>query len=840
MPSTRAHRLASLVLLAALATPLAAVAQPAPAGAPGAAAGSAATPAPGEDDTLYSCKRAKGQVTVSFKPDTELKDLITWVMGFTCKNFIYDSSILTRSKKITIISPVKMSPPDAYRVFLVALSTMGLTVVPKGNVLRVVESSTAKSETVPIYNKATPGNTDEIVRAIIRPNYLSVNELTNAFGGIKSPIGAIQAVNEANALIVTDYASTVRDMVSVMRELDRPVPSANIYTIKVKYADAKDLAKKHNEILGIQAAAPGGGARPGQPPNPRQMQMGEMQAAPAGPGPSDVASAIPAKILSDDRTNTLIVLSNEAGYLRVKALVDRLDVAIEMEAGGAVHVYALQNADAEKLAQTLNSALTGQPQRTNTPGQGQPGAIPPGVARPPGSPGEAATFEGQVHITHDAPTNSLVVMSSGRDFLTLQDVIKRLDLPRRQVYIEASILEITLSNELDLGASFHGGTDDNNGGLIVGGLQDTLQSLNPASLAGLSGLLGGIIGKPLDVSQNVLGKSIPSYGVLVQALGKNANTNVLSEPHILATDNEDSEISVGQNIPYVGGISFGGFGLPGATGGATGGSSAIPGLGTNVQRENLNLDMKIKPHVNGDDMVRLEIEQEIKNIGDRDPQLGPTWLTRKIKTNVVVRDQQTIVIGGLMQDSFTYNEAKIPLLGDIPILGYLFKYTTKQKKKTNLLILLTPYVIKDQYDLQMIVERKVRERAEFLASFKNLDDSKYLPHIDYRRKRGLLEEINRNVQSIEKEQQQLREFQHHGQELPEGQVQYNEVKPSAGADEPPTTTMAPASKPAPEAADAPDADDAETAKAKGAVKGGAKPGPGKGTGTGKPKGAAKP
>src|SRR5262249_48334141 len=193
------------------------------------------------------------------KPDTELKDLITWVMGFTCKNFIYDSSILTRSKKITIISPVKMAPPDAYRVFLVALSTMGLTVVPKGNVLRVVESSTAKSETVPIYNKATPGNTDEIVRAIIRPNYLSVNELVNAFGGIKSPIGAIQAVNEANALIVTDYASTVRDMASVMRELDRPVPSANIYTIKVKYADAKDMAQKLNEILGLQTAAGAGG-----------------------------------------------------------------------------------------------------------------------------------------------------------------------------------------------------------------------------------------------------------------------------------------------------------------------------------------------------------------------------------------------------------------------------------------------------------------------------------------------------------------------------------------------------------------------------------------------------
>jgi general secretion pathway protein D len=783
MTSIRLARLTSFALAAAIAVaPTLAAAQPAPAA--GAATTTAGGAAPGEDDVLYSCKKAKGQVTVSFKPDTELKDLITWVMGFTCKNFIYDSSILTRSKKITIISPVKMSPPDAYRVFLVALSTMGLTVVPKGNVLRVVESGQAKSETVPIYNKATPGNTDEIVRAIVRPNYLSVNELSNAFGVIKSPIGAIQPVNEANALIITDYASTVRDMVQVMRDLDKPVPSANIYTIKVKYADAKDLATKLNEILGLQANGQGGGA-PGRPMTAPGQQRGTAEMQPPGgggaPGASDVASALPSKIMSDDRTNTLIVLSNEAGYLRVKALVDRLDLPMEMEAGGTIHVYALQNADAEKLATTLNTALQGQGQRQAggaAPGQ-PPGTVP--VQRTPGGPDVGASFEGQVRVTHDAPTNSLVVVSSGRDFLTLSDVIKRLDQPRRQVYIEAVILEVQLANELDLGTSFHGGASDGNGGVVLGGLQDpSLKSLDVSTLATATGLLGGLIGTPLADSEKLLGKSIPSYGVLFQALGKNSNTNILSEPHILATDNEDSEISVGQNIPYIGGFSslgLGGFGTP-STGGTTP-STGFSGFGQNIQRENLDLDMKIKPHVNGDDMVRLELQQEIKDIGDRDPQLGPTWTTRKIKTNVVVRDQQTIVIGGLMQDRIIYNESKIPFLGDIPILGYLFKYTQKEKKKTNLLVLLTPYVIKDQFDLQQIVEKKVRERAEFLASFKNLDDKRYLPGIDYRRKRGLVEEINRSIQQVEQEQRLLQEFQRHGADIPEGQVNYDVVPPNA-------------------------------------------------------------
>jgi general secretion pathway protein D len=239
---------------------------------------------------------------------------------------------------------------------------------------------------------------------------------------------------------------------------------------------------------------------------------------------------------------------------------------------------------------------------------------------------------------------------------------------------------------------------------------------------------------------------------------------VLSSPHLITTDNEEAEISVGQNIPYIGGVTIGGFG-----GGAAGG---IPGLGqASVQRQDVALTMKITPHVNASDMVRLEIEQEIQEVGEPDPQLGPTWLKRKIKTTVVARDQQTIVIGGLMSDRIQYSEEKIPLLGDIPLLGYLFKYTSKTKKKNNLLVLLTPYVIQDQVDIEQIVERKVRERAEFLRSFSALDQMPYLPAMDYRRKRGLLEEINRTVEEIEFEADQLRDF-NAADTRPEGAIEY--------------------------------------------------------------------
>jgi general secretion pathway protein D len=347
-------------------------------------------------------------------------------------------------------------------------------------------------------------------------------------------------------------------------------------------------------------------------------------------------------------------------------------------------------------------------------------------------------------------------MSSGRDYLAIKDVIRRLDQPRRQIFIEALILEVQLDKTLNLGTAAHGGLPVNNGGaLVIGGVEapNGPNSLNAASLATLSGLIGGIIGSPLTNSQTFLGTSIPSYAVMFQALANSNNTNVLSTPHIIAIDNEKAEFSVGNNIPYQAGLSFGGIGLP-STG--TPGSTTAPGLpvgsiGQNIQREKLTLDLNVTPHISSNDAVRLEIEQNSKDLGGKDPQLGPTWTERKLKTQVVVHDQETVVIGGLIQDRDIYTASKVPLLGDIPILGYLFKYTTKERKKTNLLILLTPYIIKDRLDLEQIRERKEREYQEFTASFSNLNTMKYEPRVDYRRKRGLVEEINKAIQSVEED-----------------------------------------------------------------------------------------
>jgi general secretion pathway protein D len=734
------------VLIAGLITagsaPRIAFAQPAATGTPGASA-------TGEDDALYSCKRRTGQVAVTFKPETELKDLITWVMGFTCKNFILDPRIVSTGKKVTVIAPNKMSTTEAYRVFLVALSTMGLTIVPKGNVLRIVESSTAKSETVPIYKRGIPKDEDQVVRYVLRPTYSQVETLRQALDSIRSPAGNVQVAG--TMLIITDYASQVRDMMSLARSIDVPGGSDAIYTIPVHHADATQLAQKLNDILGVStggAGAPGKRVvNPGVPP-------GALQ--PPAISSDEVSGAVPSKILVDDRSNTLIVVSSEAGYLRVKGLVDRLDIALDTESGSAIHVYPLENALAEELATTLNSAMGQSQARPGAGGgaAGRPGAPGgPGVAPPPPPPSGGdnlgAALEGQVRVIGDKPTNSLIVMSSGRDFIAIKDVVRRLDQPRRQVFIEALILEVQLAKELDLGTSSHGGQAAGSNALVIGGVQTpNLRSISAAtSLASATGLIGGLIGAPLTNSQTFLGTSIPSFGILFQALATQDNTDILSAPHVIAIDNEKAEFSVGNNIPYKAGLSFGGFGLPGA-----GGAGAPTGsIGQNIQRENLNLTLNVTPHISSNDVVRLEIEQETKDIGGSDAELGPTWTQRKLKTQVVVHDQQSVVIGGLIQERDIYNVTKVPLLGDIPILGYLFKYSTKAKKKTNILILLTPYIVKDQLDLQGIRERKVREREEYVESFASLNERKYEPKVDYRRKRGLVAEINQAIEAVEED-----------------------------------------------------------------------------------------
>lgn len=703
-----------LALIAALLAPTLAVARPELDDPP---------PPPKDDEPVFHCNGKQADVTVTFKPDTEVKDLLTWAFGFTCKRFIYEPRVIA-NKHVTLVAPGKVSREEAYELFVEAMAAVGVAIVPQHGALHLVDAQTAKHEPIPILKQLPPAS-EQVVRYVVKPTYVQASTVMQAFQTVKSDAGDLQVVGQL--LLVADYASHVRDMQSLLALVDVPGGSDGIYTIPIEHADASKIAAEIDKVLAT-AAAPAAAAAKG--------------------GPAEAAAnplATPPKLTVDERTNTLIVAASEAGYRRVKAIVDRIDVALAMEDGASLHVYPLGSAIATELAQTLTAAISRQTQPTAAP----PGATKQQAAQPSTSnPLDALpTLEGPVSVVGDKSSNSLLVTASAHDYLALKDIIKQLDLPRRQVYIEAMILEVSVSDGLTLGTSSHAGYSAGDGSVLLGGVQtgsgstlDLATSTGAASLASMTGLIAGVIGKSLAGSTTLLGTSIPSYAVLFNALATAGNTEVVSEPSIIVLDNEETKYKVGSNIPYQKGLSF-------PT--ATSGSSPFNSVGTNIDRKDLVLELDIKPHISIDDTVLLEVKHSSDDLADKDATLGPTWSTRTIETRAVVRDQHTIVIGGLMQTKDTVTSNQVPVLGSIPVLGNLFKYTVKSKKKTDLLILLTPYIIRDQADLERIRERKSRQHAEFVRSNDFLAGAKYVSAIDYSHKRGVIEEINRAVQDVE-------------------------------------------------------------------------------------------
>ena len=652
------------------------------------------------DAPVFSCNRHVGEVVVTFRPETAVKDLVTWTMGFTCKQFLYETRFV-ENRKLTVMAPEKMSPDEAYQLFLASLSTVGLAVVPYGHALRIVEAQTVKRESLPIVDK--PGNVEQVVRFVLRPTYSKPEMLASAFDGLRSDAGDIKAVG--SLLLITDYASHVHDMVELAKLIDVPGGNDGIYTIPVVHADATRLQAKLQEVLGV---SPGTPSKPG-----------------------DVST----KVLVDERTNALIVAGPTSSYEHVRALVARLDVPIDMEGGASIHVFQLGNAIAEEVAKTLNEAIQRQPSAGATT-TGRPSTAP--TAASP-SPGDTMTLQGSVRVIADAKTNKLIVTATGHDYLAVRDVIEQLDQPRKQVFIETVVLDVQLSDGVSAGTSSHGVLPAQNGSAIVlGGVEtggvNTLDLKD--TLGAATGLITGIVGSS---TTSFLGTSIPSYALLFEALASTSSSNVISTPSIIALDNEDAKFHVGTNVPYQKGV------VPISAG------NPLTGTTTNIEREDLNFELDIKPHISTNDNVLLEIKNDAKDLGSSDPLLGPTWNTRGFETRVVVHDQQTIVLNGMTQESEVEGTSKVPILGDIPILGYAFKYKTRTKKRSNVLILMTPYIVKDQLELQAIQERKLREHDEFVASFHVLDHMPYVPKTDYRHKRGVVEEINRAVEVVEED-----------------------------------------------------------------------------------------
>ena len=718
-----------------------------------------------------SCKKfpsGKRIVKLNLKPDTELGDLISWISSITCKQFLLPGTIPANSKKVTIVAPELITPEEAYRLFLVGLDSAGLTIEHSGKFERIVE--TAKIKTmggIPVYGEDAEGSIAEsYVTRLVHVENVDPNEVAQVLGRIKGEQGDIVVFAPQNALIITDLGSNINRMMKILREIDQPGMNEKVWIITLKHTAASEMAQKLGEIFQVQQLGKTKGAAPAAPGAPgSRPKVGDL-----------TSEMIISKIIPDERSNQLIVIATERSYARVKRMVEQLDKEIT-EQEGRIHVYYCENANCDELAQTLG-AVTGVTVSVSQGGarggsrsrstQAAPAPTPAPGASGQGQGIQNLLFEGEVRINFDRPTNSLIVVSSLKDYQAVRRVIERLDSPRKQVFVEAMILEVTLDKQRDLGVSFHGakpfsipGLD--NQSLAVGGLNPA-KTLFPASSL-TETMLAGVLGPVLspDEAKNLGAGStatldIPSFGVLVKALQTNSDVDVLSNPHLLIMNNEDGEISVGSRIPFP--VST--FGLGG--GAAPGGASPIPGFAglnsffPNVQREKVALEMKLTPHVNEHDMVRLEVDQKISELAPGSSNLGPSTSERTAKTIVVAKDQQTILIGGLMSDKVIDSVTKVPLLGDIPIIGFFFRNSSKHIVKTNLIIALTPYVISDMSDLRRVLEKKMKERREFVERFGGEQRPNPEAEITYRKKVGMLEEINRVAREIENESRELREI----------------------------------------------------------------------------------
>ncbi|MFN3197903.1 MAG: type II secretion system secretin GspD [Bradymonadia bacterium] len=707
--------------------------------------------------------------------EEELEAVVKIIACMTGKNIIMAKSL--KGKKITIYSPTLVTSGEAYRAFLTALEVNGYTISKQGKFLRIIESKDYLSSSDPIRKGGRPPNEDRMVTQLVALEHVDAQEVSQLLQQLATGSAKFIVYQPTNTLIVSEVASNLRKLLSLVDEIDVPSGSERLYVYQIVNADAEEIKNKIMEIYEQdEKKASGGGTTTNKNRRKRKRGKDKTPAKPTGTSVGESGADVNvSKIVADERTNRLFIITNEKSYRKVKDLIRRLDVAIPGD--GQIHILQLKHAKAEELSSVLsnlsqnanrNSGGNRRSGRNNNSGRNNRSGNRSGNRNSGGGgAGGAALFEGEVQVTADADTNSLVITASLKDYLSIKSVVETLDKPRRQVFVEAVVMEVSLDNERQFGMSFHApipGTEvsDDSSPLLLGSFPS--QEFNSLSLS--PSLLSGFAATALG--ENIGGSSafaeLPSFGVVMRALASSGDVNILSTPHILTTDNQEAEIVVGQNVPFTTGFG-GGLGALGGLGGL-GGQNAAGGLGglggfggfgfPQIQRQDVALTLKITPRINADNFVTMEIDQVIEELGpEPTPGLGPATTKRSVKTTAVVKDQQTVVIGGLQRTTQTNSDSKVPLLGEIPVLGILFRDSVRRSQKQNLLLLLTPYVVESSEDFKTIFKRKMEEHQEFVARFQQEGDVLAIG-VDYRKKHGVLEAVNKSI-TLAREEERLLE-----------------------------------------------------------------------------------
>ncbi len=599
----------------------------------------------------------KGGISLDFK-NIELPDLIKAISKITRKNFVYDNKV---RGKVTLISPRRVSLEQAYQTFLAVLNIKGYVVVPSGSVNKIVTLREAKRSNVAALSfggEAKGG--EEYVTRIFRLHNISVIGLaTPMLMSLVPKSGNIVAYPQTNTLIVSGRSSNLDKLAKILRRLDVPNHNRKLVIIKLAYANAEDIAKIINQVGSTSSAA------------------GRQKTA---------VMAHNAKVIAYPPTNVLVVMANDDDIKTVRSIVARLDLKPNQKRAG-IQVYYLENADAETLAKTLNEIITGIKAST-------------GGAHARVAAAQKQSLKG-VSITADKPTNSLIINSTPEEYVTVRNIIKKLDIKRKQVYVEALILEVSMDATRKLGVSLQGAVTTSSDGAVFArsGLNTdniTVDPANPLASAVKGILLGGIFNPMTIVGPDGTDVTVPALSVLIDLSKTDSGINILSAPQLLTSDNEEAEIIVGSNVPIITSR------LTNAVGsGASGLASSVT-----VERKDVALTLRFTPQITEGNLVRLKVYQEITNlaassVGNVD-NVGPSFTKRLIRNTVLVANGHTVVLGGLIDSNVQHKIIKVPFLGDIPLLGWLFKSKTTIRRKTNLLVFITPRIIKNSADLAAV------------------------------------------------------------------------------------------------------------------------------------------
>ena len=581
-------------------------------------------------------------VTIDFN-NVDINVLVKFISELTGRNFVVDNRV---KGKVTIISPKKISVKEAYRVFESVLEVHGFSTVRAGEITKIIPAPDARSKNVETRLREESGiPEDKIVTQLITLTYANADEIKRLFAPLISKSSVILAYAPTNILIVTDVYSNIVRLMRIVKAIDVEGMGHEITVLPLQYADAATIVKTLSAVFKVARKT---------------------------------AKGVPAKTLqfvADDRTNAIVVLASEVDTIRIAALIDLLDKEVP-KGKEKLRVYYLENATSEDLAKVLQTILS----KKDSPAK-------KGVKAAP-------VISENVKITADKATNSLIIMASQDDYQVIEEIIKQLDIPRSMVYIEALIMEVNVDKDFDLGvewmaagsSSYNGKNIVYGGGSGQGGPVPGLSATNyPAGLA------MGVLGEGITVG----GVTFPSISAVINAYQKDKDVHILATPQILTTDNEEATITVGKNVPYQ------------TRAGSTASSTDIY---SSYEYKDVGITLKITPQISKDRFVRLAISQKIEKIDELATIITtaerPTTLKRTIDTTVVVEDKNTIVIGGLIDTTSSETITKVPWLGDIPILGALFRSKSISSEKTNMFVFLTPHVLNEPNEAKDLLKEK--------------------------------------------------------------------------------------------------------------------------------------